>query len=102
MTCPLTLHSFIGYFVILGLSLVSWKTKKQPTMYRSSAEAEYYLMATTSCELNWLKPLLKSLDVRYSCPMCLYCDISSFPHWCDIDFHEHTKHIEVDCHYVQD
>ncbi|GJU60033.1 retrovirus-related pol polyprotein from transposon RE2 [Tanacetum coccineum] len=56
--CPLTRRSVIEYFVMLGQSPISWKTKKQHTVSRSSAEAEYRSMATTICELKWLKGLL--------------------------------------------
>lgn len=50
--CPLTRRSLTACFIMLGTSPVSWKTKKQPTVSRSSAEAEYRSMATTCCELT--------------------------------------------------
>ncbi|KAL6341950.1 hypothetical protein AAG906_038195 [Vitis piasezkii] len=50
-------------------------------------------MATTTCELKWLKGLLSTLDVMHFDPMHLYSNPI---------FHERTKYIEVDCHFIHD
>ena len=101
--CPLTRRSLTAYFVMLGSSPISWKTKKQTTVSRSSAEAEYRSMAAATCELKWLKGLLSSLGVEHTDPMQLYCDSQSALHIANNPvLHERTKHIEVDCHFVRD
>ena len=80
---------------------MSWKSKKQDVVARSSAETEYRAMALATCKLIWLKHLFKELRFGKDEQMKLICDnqialhISSNP-----AFHERTKHIEVDCHFV--
>lgn len=101
--CPLTHRSLSCYIVLLGHSPISWKTKKQPTVARSSAGAEYHSMAVTTSELKWFKSFLRSLGVIHSSPMKLFCDSQFALHIAkNLAFHERTKHIEVDCHFVRD
>jgi len=57
-TCTMSAKSLTGYCIFLGSSLVSWKTKKQKTAAKSSAEAEYRAMSATTLELEWLHHLL--------------------------------------------
>lgn len=60
-------------------------------------------MASITCELKWLKGLLLCLGVDHSLPMRLFCDSKSALHIAQNPvFHERTKHIEVDCHYIRD
>nr|KYP36800.1 Copia protein [Cajanus cajan] len=101
-SCPLPRRSLTGWIVFLGQSPISWKTKKQHIVSRSTAEAEYHSMATTTCELKWLKALLSSLGIDHPRPMRLYCDSQAALHIAANQvFHERTKHIEVDCHFIR-
>ncbi|BBG99845.1 Seven transmembrane MLO family protein [Prunus dulcis] len=54
-------RSTSGYFTFVGGNLVTWRSKKQKVVSRSSAEAEYRGMAHGVCELLWLRRLLRDL-----------------------------------------
>lgn len=89
--------------MLLGSSLVCWKSKKHPTVSRSSSEAEYRSMADTTCEIVWLRTLLLSFSVPQEFPTSLYCDnVSAIYISVNPVFHERTKHIEIDCHLVRE
>ncbi|GAA0168986.1 transmembrane signal receptor [Lithospermum erythrorhizon] len=92
-----------GYCVFVGGNIVSWKCKKKTVVVRSSIESEYRAMTHTTCELVWLKQLLGELGFQQSRPMDLFCDNQVVVHIASNPvFHERTKHIEVDCHFVRD
>ncbi|KAL6214379.1 hypothetical protein ACLB2K_013813 [Fragaria x ananassa] len=94
--------STTGFCTLVGGNMVTWKNKKQTVIARSSAEEEYRAMASTACELIWLKGLLQDLGFQSTKSMPLHCDNQAAMHIASNPvFHERTKHIEVDCHYIR-
>ena len=92
-----------GYFIMLGRSPISWKSKKQPTVALSSAEAEYRSMRAITAELSWLTRLLSELQVPSIIPIPIKSDSQAAIYIAKNSvFHERTKHIELDCHFVRE
>ncbi|XP_071723249.1 uncharacterized mitochondrial protein AtMg00810-like [Rutidosis leptorrhynchoides] len=101
-SCILERKSVTGFCVKLGDSLISWRSRKQKTVSRSSAEAEYRSMADTVAELMWIRGILQELGVKIDRPIDLYCDSEAAIHIsANPVYHERTKHIEIDCHLVR-
>jgi hypothetical protein len=95
--------STTGFCTFVGKNLVTWKSKKQNIVARSSAEVEYRAMTSTASELTWIKHLLHDMKIECNGAMQMYCDNQAAKHIASNPvFHERTKHIEVDCHFVPD
>ncbi|XP_021974345.1 secreted RxLR effector protein 161-like [Helianthus annuus] len=98
--CPFTRRSRTGYLLLLGGAPVSWNTKRQSVVSRSSAEAEYRSMASTVSEVLWMRWLLQELDIPPKGPTPLFCDNQAARHIANNPvFHERTKHVEMDCYF---
>ncbi|XP_024039345.1 uncharacterized protein LOC112097978 [Citrus clementina] len=63
-----------GYCTFVWGSLITWRSKKQSVVARSSAEAEHRTMAHGVCEMLWLKRVLDELKRPIEVLMRLYCD----------------------------
>jgi len=97
-----TRKSVMRYIIYFGNSPISWRSKKQCIGSRSSSMTEYRLLATTTCEMQWLKYLLDDISVIHKSPILLYCNNqSAIQITSNQVMHERTKHIEINCHIVR-
>lgn len=102
-TCQDSRRFVTGFYMFLGDALVSWKSKKQGTMSKSSSETKYQAMILYACEVQCLVFLLDALEVKMDGHVVLFSDskfaiaIAKNP-----VLHEHTKHIEMECHLIRE
>nr|GEX86836.1 ribonuclease H-like domain-containing protein [Tanacetum cinerariifolium] len=91
-----------------GLQLFSSTTDSliacsDPTLSRSSAEAEYHDVANAIAETCWIRNLLRELHTPLSSATIMYCDnVSAMYLSSNPVQHQRTKHIEIDIHFVRD
>ncbi|XP_075079980.1 uncharacterized protein LOC142165297 [Nicotiana tabacum] len=101
--CVDSKRSVSGFILFLGGFPISWKSKKQLTLALSSAEAKYRVIRLLVAEVVWVVRLLNEFGLANLVPVEVYCDSQSSIHIAKNPvFHERTKHIEVDCHFVRD
>ena len=100
---PINRRSTSWYCVFIEGNLISSKSTKQDVVARSSAETEYRTMTLTTCELKWLKYLFQEIKFGNDEQMKLICNNQAALHITSNPvFHEMTKHIEVDCHFIKE
>jgi sulfur transfer complex TusBCD TusB component (DsrH family) len=86
-----------------GSGVVSWRSKKQPTIALSSMEAEYIGITIVACEVVWLQKLLSDLGQLVDAHVVIYCDnISSILLVNNSVYHARTKHNEVHFHFIRE
>uniref|UniRef100_A0A2N9E974 Uncharacterized protein n=1 Tax=Fagus sylvatica TaxID=28930 RepID=A0A2N9E974_FAGSY len=94
-----------GHLRIEGYTDANWagspSDQKSTTGYCTFIGV-YRAMAHTTCELTWLRTVLQEFGLLTQGPTPLYCDNQAAIHNASNPvFHERTKHIEVDCHFVR-
>ena len=92
-----------NYCTCIGGNLVTWRSKMQTVVARSSAEAEFRAIAHGIYDLLWLKKLLEDLKVTSPMPMKLYCDKKATINIAHNPVqHDRTKHIKVYRHFTKE
>ena len=92
-----------GYCTYVWGNLVTWRSKKQSVVARSSAEAEYRAVALGICEGIWLTRVLKELQQKVTRPITLHCDnMAAINISLNPVQHDRTKHVEIDKHFIRD
>jgi hypothetical protein len=96
-------RSTTGFGIFLGSNLISWSSKKQHVVSRSSTEVEYRAMALTTSDLYWLRMLFQELQVSLPSSPTIWCDNSGALSIASNHVsHARTKHIEVDIHFIRE
>ena len=101
--CIDTKSSIIGYLTYLDSSFISWKSKKHTSIFRNSSEVEYCALANATYELQSLTYLFDDFGIAYTWSTLLFCDNRPALYIIvNPIVYERTKHIEIDCHIVQE
>jgi hypothetical protein len=89
--------------MFLGDNLVSWSSKCQPVVSRSSAETEYHVVANGVAEAAWLRHLLQELHSSLTIRTLVFCDNISVVYLSINPVqHQRTKHVEIDLYFVRE
>lgn len=63
-----------AYIVYPGKNLISWSSRKQKGIARSSTEAEYMTVSSTASEVKWILSLPSDLGLTPTHVPTIYCD----------------------------
>ncbi|KAI5328680.1 hypothetical protein L3X38_028077 [Prunus dulcis] len=100
---PNTRRSTTGYVVYLGNNPISWQSKKQTSVSRSSTEAEYKALAHSAFEVSWILQILKDMHFFLAAPPLLHCDnLSALSLSSNPVFHSRIKHLDTDFHFAHE
>ena len=98
-----TFKSTSGYIFLLNGSAISWKSKRQPTIALSTAEAEYMAASRASQEVVYLRRLLNNLGFPQMNPTIVYEDNEAAIRWSESPAgSERARHIDLRKHFVHE
>ncbi|KAA0059230.1 Cysteine-rich RLK (RECEPTOR-like protein kinase) 8 [Cucumis melo var. makuwa] len=92
-----------NYCTFVWDNLVTWRSKKQSVVARSSAKAKYRAMSLGICEEIWLQKILSDLHQECETPLKLFCDNKAAISVANNPVqHDRTKHVEIDWHFIKE
>ena len=95
-------RSTTGYCTKVWGNVVTWRSKKQSMVARSSAEAEFQAIAQGICEVIWLERLLKDLKIPLAQPTRVYSDSKSAISIVKNHVqHDRMKHVRIDRSFIK-
>ncbi|GJV27897.1 ribonuclease H-like domain-containing protein [Tanacetum coccineum] len=93
---------YLKGYLGLGIHIVKDSVRNK-TLSKSSSEAEYRALASVTIEVIWILKFFKDLNIENVLPVTLYCDSNSaIKIAANPVFHERTKHLEIDLHFVRE
>src|SRR3954447_3482679 len=98
-----TRRSTTGYLFYLSGGVISWSSKRQPTVALSSTEAEYMAITHATKEAIWLRSLMNELGYDQSTPTLIFEDNQSCIALAKNPVHHaRTKHIDIQHHFIRE
>lgn len=91
-----------GSCIYLGPNLISWWSKKQFPVARSSTEAEYRSLTNTASEVVWISSLLPELQITTLTRTLYYDNLNIVTLSYNPILHAKTKHIELDIFFLRE
>jgi hypothetical protein len=96
-------RSTSGCCVFLGPNLITWFSRKQKVVVKSSVKSEYKALSQAAFEILWLKSLFVKLGFPVVGIPTLWCDNTEATSLAQNPvFHSRTKHIEIDVHFIRE
>ncbi|XP_050121339.1 uncharacterized mitochondrial protein AtMg00810-like [Malus sylvestris] len=101
--CVDTHRSTTGYLIYHGSNLLSWCSKKQPMVSKSSAKSKYRALSRACAETIWLSYMFSELGIATQFPIHLYCNnVNTTYMAANPVFHARTRHIELDYNFIRE
>ncbi|MBW0563205.1 hypothetical protein O181_102920 [Austropuccinia psidii MF-1] len=104
--CKQTRCSITGFIVSFNNCLIIWKTRKQPTVSLSTAEAKYKALTDLSTKVLWLRQFVKELSLcKLDGPTVVFDDNQGCINTASSDSNSnprHMKHVEIQLHFIRE